>query len=320
MTSTALAPSPAGLPATLDDAVARALAASLSDHTRRLYRSQGRMFARWCAAHGVSPLPATPETVARYLTARAEAGAKVGTVHTARAAIAAMHTGRPDNPCHSALVRSTVRGLARLYRQPQRQAAPLTADVLAAIFATATLPRRWGRGMESPAAAKRRGALDKAIAGLLFHAGLRRSEAAALVWGDLEPGHRAGTLLVHVRQSKTNQAGRGGDVRMVKDVEGGPQAAAAVVALRPDPPDPAARVLGIGPEAICRRIAAAARAAGLEGQFSGHSGRVGLAVELTRRDASMHSIMLAGGWRSAAMVARYSAGVRAEAGAVARYL
>ena len=53
---------------------------------------------------------------------------------------------------------------------------------LAAIMATASLPRRTGRGMESEAAAAARGATDKALAGLLFQGGLRRSEAAALRW------------------------------------------------------------------------------------------------------------------------------------------
>ena len=63
---------------------------------------------------------------------------------------------------------------ARPIRSP-----PMT---LAAIMATASLPRRTGRGMESEAAAADRGATDKALVGLLFQGGLRRSEAAALRW------------------------------------------------------------------------------------------------------------------------------------------
>ena len=64
----------------------------------------------------------------------------------------------------------------------------------------------------------------------------------------------------------------------------------------------------------------AAKAAGIESRLTGHSGRVGLAVELTARGASTTETMLAGGWQTARMVAHYSAGVAAEQGAVAKYL
>ena len=62
--------------------------------------------------------------------------------------------------------------------------------------------------------------------------------------------------------------------------------------LRPDATD---QVLGgLNGQSIARRIAAAARAAGIEGRITGHSGRVGLASELTARGASTTETMLAG--------------------------
>ena len=63
-----------------------------------------------------------------------------------------------------------------------------------------------------------------------------------------------------------------------------------------------------------------ARAAGIEARLTAHSGRVGLASELTARGASTTEVMLAGNWKTARMVAHYSAGATAERGAVARYL
>ena len=51
-------------------------------------------------------------------------------------------------------------------------------------------------------------------------------------------------------------------------------------------PDGTAQVLGgINGQSIARRLTAAASAADIEGRITGHSGRVGLAVELTRRGA-----------------------------------
>ena len=73
-------------------------------------------------------------------------------------------------------------------------------------------------------------------------------------------------------------------------------------------------------QSIARRLTAAASAAGIEGRITGHSGRVGLAVELTRRGAPEQATAKAGGWKSSRMVAHYAAPVAAEQGAVATYL
>ena len=86
-------------------------------------------------------------------------------------------------------------------------------------------------------------------------------------------------------------------------------------------PDGTAQVLGgINGQSIARRLTAAASAAGIEGRITGHSGRVGLAVELTRRGAPEQATAKAGGWKSSRMVAHYAAAVAAEQGAVATYL
>ena len=86
-------------------------------------------------------------------------------------------------------------------------------------------------------------------------------------------------------------------------------------------PDGIAPVLGgINGQSIARRLTAAAKAAGVEGRITGHSGRVGLAVELTRRGAPEQATAKAGGWKSSRMVAHYSAAVAAEQGAVATCL
>ena len=63
------------------------------------------------------------------------------------------------------------------------QARPFGAADLAAVLATCHRPRR-GRGFESDHVARDRGRLDAVIAGLLFMAGMRRSEVSALDWAD----------------------------------------------------------------------------------------------------------------------------------------
>ena len=112
----------------------------------------------------------------------------------------------------------------------------------------------------------------------------------------MAPATTAGAILLTVRRSKTDQEGTADDVRYLKD------AAAA-----------AARVFGgRTPQQLGRRFTAAAAAAGLHGRLTAHSGRVGLASELTARGASTTAVMRAGAWKPARMVAHYSAGAGAR--------
>ena len=195
------------------------------------------------------------------------------------------------------------------------QTRPFGASDLAAVLATCQRPRRRGRGVESDQVALERGRLDAVIAGLLFMAGMRRSEVSALRWADVDDASDGDGVLVTVRRGKTNQEGETTDVRFVK---GG--VARAIRTLRAAAnPAPADRVAPLSPKMVGLRFQAAARAAGVE-RVTAHSGRVGLASELTSRGASTTDVMLAGNWKTSRMVAHYSAGATAERGAVARYL
>ena len=186
---------------------------------------------------------------------------------------------------------------------------------LVAVLATCHQPRRRGWGVESDPVARDRGRLDAVIAGLLFMAGMRRSEVSALHWADVADAADGDGVLVTVRRSKTNQEGETTDVRFVK---GG--VARAIRTLRAAAtPGPADRVAPLSPKMVGLRFQAAARAVGVE-RVTAHSGRVGLASELTSRGASTTDVMLAGNWKTSRMVAHYSAGATAERGAVARYL
>ena len=132
--------------------------------------------------------------------------------------------------------------------------------------------------------------------------GLRRSEVAAVRWADVTDARDGDGVLLTVRTSKTNQEGDAADVRYLKN---GP--AKAIRTLRAADADaaPTDRVIGLSPLQIQRRFTAAARAAGIEARVTAHSGRVGLA---------------SGNWKTARMVAHYSAGATAERGAVQKYL
>ena len=264
------------------------------------------MWVRRLAATSADPLT-TPDD-AKALAERAAAGSGASTLGMALAAIAAAHgaAGETD-PTRSEGVRRTVAGLRReAAGGAQRQARPLTETALAAIAAS-TPPTARGR-------------TELALCRTMRDALLRRSEAAALTWADIEAaGDGSGRLTI--RRAKGDQEGRGAVVYI------GTAALDALEAIRPGAAGPGAPVFAsprepgkaLSESAIARALDRAARRAGLGAGFSGHSPRIGMALDLSRAGMATHAIQQAGRWASPAMVVRYTRSESAGRGAVAAF-
>ena len=318
---------PTGLTAHDQCRIQEALDSSTSANTRRAYNQAWRRFKAWAADRGLGhPLPASPELVAAFLAELAEEstaltprGEAVATLRLTKSALAAVHrsTGHQD-PTDNEGVRKVMAGIARANGRPQRQAKPLTETALAAVKATAKLPRKHqGRAWrgESARDAECRGRVDVALLSVLRDGLLRRSEAAELHWGDLEL-QEDGSARLHVRRSKTDPEAEGVVLYI------GQEATQALQAIMPEDTagvDPARRVFELSASQIGRRIDAAAKAAGLGEGFTGHSGRVGMAQDLAASGVELPELMTAGRWKSSRMPARYTERQTAGRGAVARY-
>ena len=166
---------PAAAPAlrAADRGVADALEAVLSDHTRRVYGTQWRLFESWCGDVDLRSMPAEPLTVARYLAVRAGSGASIATLRLASSAIAKVHEwAGHDSPGRDRGVREALKGWGRRLARPQRQAGALTADVLAVIRLTAPKPRARGRGFETAEQAAERARFDLALVAVLSDGGV----------------------------------------------------------------------------------------------------------------------------------------------------
>ena len=273
------------------------------------------MFTGWCDEVGLSALPAEPLTVARYLAARAGSGAAVATLRLAASAITKAHEwAKLESPCRDPGVRASLKGWGRRLAKPQRQAGALTADVLAVIRLTAVQPRKRGRGIETPAQAAERARFDLALVAVLSDAGLRRSEASSLTWGDVVRWDDGSGRITVVR-SKTDVEAAGAVVAIT------PAAMRALDAIRPAGVGSVEKVFGLSESQIARRVKAIARAAGLADWefFSGHSGRVGMARRMAQNGAPTHEIERQGRWKQGGgMVGRYTRGE--TAGSALRYL
>ena len=78
---------------------------AIAPRTIAALRSDGRLFAGWCAGRGLSWLPAEPATVANFIEA-VGASRKPATIKRYLASIAAWHAAADlANPCRSLTVR-----------------------------------------------------------------------------------------------------------------------------------------------------------------------------------------------------------------------
>ena len=179
---------------------ARYAASALAPSTRRAYERDWRMFAKWCVARGLRPMPAAPETVAAFLAAEADREFRPVTIGKRAAAIAAAHRAQDEpNPCDSAAVAAVLAGIRRERGiRPLRKARPLELEPLA-------------RLVDPIDTAALAGLRDRALLLLGFAAALRRSELVALDVEDLGFDVARG-LLVTIRRSKADQEREGAQV------------------------------------------------------------------------------------------------------------
>ena len=143
---------------------------------------------------------------------------------------------------------------------------------------------------------------------------MRRSEAAALTWGDVQRWDDGSGRITLIR-SKTDVEAQGAVVAITS------AAMRALDAIRPAGVGGGQKVFGLSESQIARRVKVIAQAAGLAGWefFSGHSGRVGMARRMAQNGAPTHEIKRQGRWKQGGgMVGRYTRGE--SAGSALRYL
>ena len=250
-------------------------------------------------------MPASPVTIALYITDLADNGVKVSTITRRLAAISKVHQAAgSESPCamKNAVVKETLDGVKRTVGTAQTAKAALLTNDLRALMAS--MPD------------SRIGKRDAALMLLGFAGGFRRSELVSLSVADVEfceDGAR-----VTLRRSKTDQEGVG---RVVGIPYGSNPQLCPVRALRRWLRDAGIveRALfrgvdrhgNVSDSALTDQVVAKVlkrhcAAAGLDcDRFSGHSLRAGLATQAAINGASERSIMRQTGHKSSAMVRRY---------------
>lgn len=182
----------------LDDRAANYASKSRSEATVKAYTSDFTDFATWCEQHGLDSLPATPETVTRYITNLAE-DRRPSTITRRLSSISVVHKtlGHPS-PTSAPAVHDVMTGIRRSLGTAPAEARPISLGDLHAMLA------------HTPATTI--GLRDRAVLLVGFAGGLRRSEIVAVNVEDLD-AHEQG-LAVRIRRSKTDQEARGREIAL----------------------------------------------------------------------------------------------------------
>lgn len=173
-----------------------------AENTRDAYARQWATYTAWCEVEGRTAEPGTGETLADFANAMVEAGRAMSSIKQAIAAIRKHHAaaGYPDSPplaLATAVLKSAGRDRAKEGTHLPRQSLPVIVDALRKMIETC----------QSGTLVDVR---DHALLTLGIAVFGRRSELAGLNLSDLRSVTEG--LVVRIRSSKTDQAGRGVDV------------------------------------------------------------------------------------------------------------
>ena len=189
-------------------------AMELAPNTRVAYGKGWQSFEDFCLLMGIEdPLDADEEVVAKWLlhisTTPSKKGLKPlhpGTVKLYRSGVnKAFEISGRQSPGKHPLVNATMKAVCRDNAQPARQAQPLREYHIEAML------RATPRSLI--------GYRDAAVIALGFSAALRRSELVGLNFDDIEfideDDDQDTKLIVHIRQSKTDQFSQGQQVPVI---------------------------------------------------------------------------------------------------------
>ena len=254
-------------------------ATSRRTRTGHSYANQWNRFVAWAKASGRRSLPTSPEDVAAYLKDRSETGARPSTLRVMAAAIARNHKDAGFGaPVHQGVARTVLDDLTHDVAPGASRTLPLDLGCYLAIRKTASEPR-WGRGgrLERTTSARRRGAVDIAMIGLMRDARLRVSEATALTWGDIERMRGGQVACVRGAEEDSYRVVSADTMKLLLAIRRGAGGDELILGMRPNQ--------------IAIRIGAAARQAGLGEGYSGDSPRLGMI-----RDMETHGVQLLGSY------------------------
>lgn len=272
---------------------------AFSQNTIRAYRSDWIHYECWCEQRGLTTLPATADNLAAYIKDMSVT-LKAATIRRRIDSLSSIFTlSKNPNPTHEPEVILAIKRMHRQLGRTQKQAEPLTREYLDKMK---TRCRNSAKGLR-----------DKLILQLGYETMRRRAELCRLRLEDVRKMPK-GKYALLLRFSKTDQYGEGTWIpisetlytliqrwkKRIGEEEGYILRSVSKdgkvgESLRPDSIVP-----------ILVDLQHRARLRDLP-RFSGHSMRVGAALDLLEKGVPLEKIMLRGGWSTKSTTLRYLA-------------
>ena len=194
----------------INEALIAAYQAASSPHSIRALKSDVEAFDAWCRRQNRIALPATPETVADYLDARAGKGSKPASLGRYKASIAKIHLLLDlKDPTPASLVKLRLQAIRRRLGTVQKQARPLRFK-----GPVRNVERDEPRGLNVRAllescAVDLPGLRDRALLSAGYDTGLRASELVAIEVAHIIEAIDPDARLLSIARSKGDQEGEG---------------------------------------------------------------------------------------------------------------
>jgi site-specific recombinase XerD len=263
---------------------------AFAENTMRAYRSDFRHYQVWCKQNEIHPIPAQAEILARYVD-ELSLSHKSATIRRRINSLGTVFKlSKNADPSKAPEVVLALKRMHRSIGRQQAQATPLTRDVLEKLLAQCDDDIR--------------GLRDRVLLKLGYETMRRRSELCNFSFEDLIETSKRGPAIRLVK-SKTDQEGASKLIpisedsfivlktwQKVADISGAILRSVdrhGNVGNRLNPGS-----IGLIINALYQRCEIHEPAQ----IFSGHSFRVGAALDLLEAGASLEHIMLRGGWRS----------------------
>ncbi|MFG6565904.1 site-specific integrase [Sulfitobacter sp. 1A13421] len=281
-----------GYPPSIHEDTQRYIDASQAPATIRAYAADWRIFEDFCLRNDLCPLPASPETVAYFLTNEANRGLKIKTIERRISAIADYHgkmgqqapTGTPG----AKIIAAVMQGIRREIGEPVEKKHPATDEVIIRLIEKIT-----GDALSDYR--------DRALLAFGMASAMRRGEISALSMEDLSFGPRGVTVTIEGSKTDKNRTGQvitvphGRVIRPVSilqdwleaaEITSGPVFRPVVKGGR------RTRRMHLTGHAIARIVKNRALDAGLDPKlFSGHSFRSGFVTTAALKNAPLSKIM-----------------------------
>jgi integrase len=284
------------------EAVLTKLTGAYADSTVKGYRYNIQFFAKWCAKHDIEPLKAKPADYVRYVvfmqtryaSSTIEDRIKTMTIMLKFLGLP-LHSEAPS-------VRLALKRMRRAIGRPPTQATPLTREILDQLKSVCdTTPK---------------GIHDSLILQLGYETLRRSSELCAFNFNDIQRLAN-GKVVIVVRRSKDDQEGYGKLVPISRTLrtlidlwryhvhsQGIPSTGPLLRHINKHGQISKRR---LSPSLLNSTLAALQLRAGLThiGKLTGHSFRVGAALDMLVRGVPVQKIMLRGGWKSRSVTLDY---------------